>query len=668
MIRPYALFLSATCLVPVCHGQTTLYSEDFDGGNSFSLNTTDAGSGISTWNTWVVNNSYNGGNGDVICLGFPFPYTIVSTSGQPAGIQPQNGNYLHTASTEGIADGITCCSFGAADGFCITADQTFSRMSNDVSTVGFANVDFKFWWLCSGSTTHYGQVFYSTNGGGSWTLISTPISNYLGQASWTQQTITLPDFGNQATLRFGFKFVNSIGGSALDPGFGIDNVEIIGQGGVVNSITTQVSSLTLCDGTGFSVDYAATGAYTPGNVFTAQLSDALGSFAAPVNIGSLASTTSGSIACTIPNGTAVGAGYRIRVVSSTPPTTGSDNGANITINNGASAGTDTPVSICKDSGIYTLLSLLSGNPDAGGTWTNPNNQVVSGSFDSAGQPGGNYTYTISNPPPCSPSVAVLSITLVDPANAGVGSTELICSTSQPVPMFSYLSGSPDATGYWLNPSNLVTDQLFDPQVDAPGLYAYVVAGINPCPNDTAFVELQIVTEGDAGISATATVCIGDPPVDLFTYLGGTPDVGGTWTDPNNQPHSSIFDQSTDPQGLYTYIVDPGAPCVAVSASVAVVIDPCESVLENGVDAVQFTWLGQRADGSHVFHIVARDCASARLTVLGSDGRSISDRQIPVVPNTETTVHVEHGALAAGTYLMRVELCSGVSAKTFVHVR
>lgn len=113
---------------------------------------------------------------------------------------------------------------------------------------------------------------------------------------------------------------------------------------------------------------------------------------------------------------------------------------------------------------------------------------------------------------------------------------------------------------------------------------------------------------------------------------------------------------------------PGAPCVAVSASVAVVVDPCGSVLENGADAVQFTWLGQLADGSHVFNIVARDCASARLSVLGSDGRSISDRQVVVVPNAGTTVRMEPGALAAGTYLMRVELCSGVSARTFVHVR
>ncbi|HMZ48121.1 MAG TPA: hypothetical protein PLP28_04015, partial [Flavobacteriales bacterium] len=56
----------------------TLFTEDFEGNSpAFVLNTTDAGSIVSSWNTWVINNSYNGGDGDLVCLGFPFGYSIV---------------------------------------------------------------------------------------------------------------------------------------------------------------------------------------------------------------------------------------------------------------------------------------------------------------------------------------------------------------------------------------------------------------------------------------------------------------------------------------------------------------------------------------------------------------------------------------------------------------
>jgi hypothetical protein len=69
-----------------------------------------------------------------------------------------------------------------------------------------------------------------------------------------------------------------------------------------------------------------------GTFFTAQLSNAAGSFALPVAIGSLTQTTPGTIAAVIPANTTFGIGYRIRVVSSNPVVTGSDNGTNLTIN------------------------------------------------------------------------------------------------------------------------------------------------------------------------------------------------------------------------------------------------------------------------------------------------------------------------------------------------
>lgn len=85
------------------------------------------------------------------------------------------------------------------------------------------------------------------------------------------------------------------------------------------SITVgTVSPLTLCAGDPIAVPYTRTGTFNPANVFTAQLSDASGSFASPVNIGTLIGTGNGTIAATIPITTPNGTNYRIRVVSSDP--------------------------------------------------------------------------------------------------------------------------------------------------------------------------------------------------------------------------------------------------------------------------------------------------------------------------------------------------------------
>lgn len=87
-----------------------------------------------------------------------------------------------------------------------------------------------------------------------------------------------------------------------------------------------------CTEQALNVDYTAQGYYAEGNIFTAQLSDAGGSFAVPTAIGTLAGTAeTGSIPVTIPLTTPAGPGYRIRVVSSTLPTIGTDNGANLFI-------------------------------------------------------------------------------------------------------------------------------------------------------------------------------------------------------------------------------------------------------------------------------------------------------------------------------------------------
>ncbi|RYD56892.1 MAG: T9SS type A sorting domain-containing protein [Sphingobacteriales bacterium] len=87
----------------------------------------------------------------------------------------------------------------------------------------------------------------------------------------------------------------------------------------------------LCTGHTFDIRYSTTVPFNAGNSFTAQLSDATGSFSSPINIGSKADIDSGKITVTIPATTLTGSGYRIRIVSTNPARVSDDNGINIHI-------------------------------------------------------------------------------------------------------------------------------------------------------------------------------------------------------------------------------------------------------------------------------------------------------------------------------------------------
>ena len=104
---------------------------------------------------------------------------------------------------------------------------------------------------------------------------------------------------------------------------------------IAATITTGAISNTnpYCAGQGITVPFTITGNFNSGNIFTAQLSDGNGSFASPINIGTLASVASGSINAIIPPNTVTATKYKIRVVSSNTAITGADNGLDLQINN-----------------------------------------------------------------------------------------------------------------------------------------------------------------------------------------------------------------------------------------------------------------------------------------------------------------------------------------------
>ena len=100
----------------------------------------------------------------------------------------------------------------------------------------------------------------------------------------------------------------------------------------ISNISSTTFAVDCATGEAGTIDYVASGTLNPGNIFTVELSDASGSFANPIEIGSIASlSANGTINFEIPQALPSGSGYRIRVVSSDVSVTSADNGVDIDV-------------------------------------------------------------------------------------------------------------------------------------------------------------------------------------------------------------------------------------------------------------------------------------------------------------------------------------------------
>lgn len=210
--------------------------------------------------------------------------------------------------------------------------------------------------------------------------------------SRVKTTITTKDTINLDTLSSGFAINRPVTRQYkwLSPGIrvpvlGIRTVALLGAEVATeiffydqpHTITVQQPLVDLlCTGAPVVMPYDRTGTYNsgalfnPANVFRTQLSDVNGDFTNAVNIGSVTSTVPGNINATLPANKPPSTGYRIRVVSTSPALTGTDNGYDLTIRTA-------PVALATANGPHHLLcggtvQFLVEEPPASatnGSWT-----------------------------------------------------------------------------------------------------------------------------------------------------------------------------------------------------------------------------------------------------------------------------------------------------------
>jgi gliding motility-associated-like protein len=221
-----------------------------------------------------------------------------------------------------------------------------------------------------------------------------------------------------------------------------------------------------------------------------------------------------------------------------------------------------------------LFNSLGGTPDPGGSWS-PALASGTGVFDPAVDAPGVYTYTVLGTTPCPDDTAQVSVSIEPAPIAGEDGTLQLCASDSPVDLFLSLGGTPDTGGTW-SPALASGTGIFDPSIDASGIYTYTV-GPDACGNsDSATVDVLVIEAPEAGENGIADLCSTDDPVDLFLSLGGNPDLGGTWS-PALTSGTGVFDPATDPEGVYTYTIGPDNCGLTDSAEVAVLINEAPDI-------------------------------------------------------------------------------------------
>lgn len=240
--------LLLSCFTVEVNAQQVLLTDDFSvGQGNWTLNTSDqvnggfaAGGGAE--NLWVVNNIYAGSQ-----TAFVQP-----TQNQPAGIPgAPNSGYLHIVSRNFSAAAVLNCNYQYQQK--VGNEMYMARMASPINTTGLKDIELKFWWLnysegpISTGSAASGQVVYSTDGGTTWVPTGFEMAN---DSTWGDTTLSLISFNNQATLSFGFLFVNPDTGvvPVNRSAFAIDDVSITGvPSGTPNSDFTANPTL-VCKG------------------------------------------------------------------------------------------------------------------------------------------------------------------------------------------------------------------------------------------------------------------------------------------------------------------------------------------------------------------------------------------------------------------------------------
>lgn len=391
---------------------------------------------------------------------------------------------------------------------------------------------------------------------------------------WTKKT----DFGGSARMAAGAFSIGNKGYIGCGKDINGNTKDMWEYTSNYNILVTSLPTSAICAGATLSIPYTVTGTYYAGNIFTAWLSDENGSFANAVSIGSVATTSGGTITATLPSSLVSSGKYKIRIASSSPLITGNTFTSNIQVS-GTTPGivivANTGNKICMGATV-TFTASSSGITSAASYQWKKNSVIVgTGNIYTDNAIAGNDTIVclVSGTNPCGSNQAVSDKIVMQvlsiPALAISGDTAF-CSgdtamlIASPAAWYNYQWLRND-TGYTGNNSDIYA------AIDS-GTYKAIVTDIYQCSDTTnglvvkrnALPSVSIVTADTAFCDKDSLMLTAVTNIGILSYA---------WLDTSTISNAAAGSLYIQNGGIYRVFVVDSNGCSDTSSQISIVKNP-----------------------------------------------------------------------------------------------
>lgn len=200
------------------------------------------------------------------------------------------------------------------------------------------------------------------------------------------------------------------------------------------------------------------------------------------------------------------------------------------------AGVDGALALCSQDAPVDLFTLITNNPQTGGTWRNPQGQIITMPFNPATMPSGNYTYTIGANDCQDQAIVVVNVTDTEITNHVITNSDCnsmpngsITITGTAIDFYTLNGGQQIATTSPFTLNNLLAGDYVVDVYSTGGCTDQLTFSITePNPLSITFIspDTLICKEGEATLTVTGS---GGSSAYAYSWSLNGQNVGNTQT-------------------------------------------------------------------------------------------------------------------------------------------